>query len=426
MKTIKNIFLTILLGFNSYIAAQIEEKSYNKIEDKVIKWRHHIHQNPELSNREFQTAKFVSEHLKYLGIKVTENVAHTGVVGILKGTSPGKVIALRADMDALPVTERNNLPFKSNKTALYNGQKTGVMHACGHDTHVSILMGVAEILSKNNNFPGTIKFIFQPAEESPPPGEEGGAKLMIKEGVLENPKVNAIFGLHINSGTHVGKITYKPGGMMASSQRFVIKIKGKQAHGSRPWQSVDPITISAQIINGLQTLVSRESELTKEAVVISVGSIHSGIRFNIIPEELEMIGTIRTLDKEMKEHIRSRIKYMVPNIAKAYRANASVEIKDGADITFNDPYLTKKMIPSLQKIVGINNVIEIPAVTGAEDFSYFQSKIPGFYFFLGGTPLEISENEAPSHHTPDFFVDDKSLIIGVKALSQLAIDYLSN
>lgn len=237
MKTIKKIFLTILLGFNSYIAAQIEEKSYNKIENKVIKWRHHIHQNPELSNREFQTAKFVSKHLKSLGIRVTENVAHTGVVGLLKGTSPGKVIALRADMDALPVIERNNLPFKSNKTALYNKQKTGVMHACGHDAHVSILMGVAEILSKNNNFPGTIKFIFQPAEEGPPPGEEGGAKLMIKEGVLENPRVNAIFGLHINSGTHVGKITYKPGGMMASSQRFVIKIKGKQAHGSRPWQS---------------------------------------------------------------------------------------------------------------------------------------------------------------------------------------------
>ena len=426
MKLIKIIFLLILLSFNFTIRGQYEKEIFNKIENKVIKWRHHIHQNPELSNREFETAKFVSKHLKSLGIKVTENVAHTGVVGILKGTSPGKVLALRADMDALPVTERNNLPYKSTKTALYNNQKTGIMHACGHDTHVAILMGVAELLSKNNDFPGTIKFIFQPAEEGPPPGEEGGAKLMIKEGVLENPKVDAIFGLHINSGTHVGKIKYKPGGMMASSQRFVIKVKGKQAHGSRPWQSVDPITISAQIINSLQTLVSRESELTKEAVVISVGSIHSGIRFNIIPEELEMIGTIRTLDKEMKEYIRNRIKNMVPNIANAYRASASVEIVDGADITYNDPMLTKKMIPSLEKVVGEENVIEISAVTGAEDFSYFQSKIPGFYFFLGGTPLDINENMAPSHHTPDFFVDDKALIIGVKALTQLSIDYLSN
>jgi len=424
MKNKKMILTMLLFSFNFYLIGQINQKSFKKIENKVIQWRHHIHQNPELSNREFQTTKFISKHLKALGIKITENIAHTGVVGLLEGNSPGKVVALRADMDALPITERNKLPFKSKKTALYNEQKTGVMHACGHDAHVSILMGVAEILSKNKDFSG-IKFIFQPAEESPPPGEEGGAKLMIKEEVLENPKVNAIFGLHITSGTHVGKLTYKPGGMMAATQRFVIKIKGKQVHGSTPWKSVDPITISAQIINGLQTLVSRESELTKEAAVISIGSIYSGIRFNIIPEELEMIGTIRTLDKEMKEIIRNRINSMVPSIAKAYRATASVEIKDGADITFNNPGLTEIMIPSLQKIAGIDNVIEIPAITDVEDFSYFQSQILGFFFFLSGTPLDVNENKAPSHHTPDFFIDDKALIIGVKVLSQLAMDYLS-
>jgi len=424
MKNKKMILTMLLFSFNFYLIGQINQKSFKKIENKVIQWRHHIHQNPELSNREFQTTKFISKHLKALGIKITENIAHTGVVGLLEGNSPGKVVALRADMDALPITERNKLPFKSKKTALYNEQKTGVMHACGHDAHVSILMGVAEILSKNKDFSG-IKFIFQPAEESPPPGEEGGAKLMIKEEVLENPKVDAIFGLHITSGTHVGKLTYKPGGMMAATQRFVIKIKGKQVHGSTPWKSVDPITISAQIINGLQTLVSRESELTKEAAVISIGSIYSGIRFNIIPEELEMIGTIRTLDKEMKEIIRNRINSMVPSIAKAYRATASVEIKDGADITFNNPGLTEIMIPSLQKIAGIDNVIEIPAITDVEDFSYFQSQILGFFFFLSGTPLDVNENKAPSHHTPDFFIDDKALIIGVKVLSQLAMDYLS-
>ena len=327
----KQTLLILLLGnFMSFgiIKAQLNEKIFDNIEPKLIEWRHHIHQNPELSNREFKTAEYVTNHLEKLGIEVKTGVAHTGVVGVLRGKILGKVVALRADMDALPVTERNNLPYKSNVVSEFNGQETGVMHACGHDTHVSILMGVAEVLSQNKDFAGTVKFIFQPAEEGPPPGEKGGAKLMVEEGVLKNPKVDAIFGLHINSGTHVGKITYKPGGMMAASQRFVINVKGKQAHGSTPWQSVDPIVASAQIINGLQTLISRESELTKEGVVLSIGSIHSGIRFNIIPENLEMIGTIRTLDKGMKELIRQRMEEMVPTIAKAFRAEATVEIQD--------------------------------------------------------------------------------------------------
>ncbi len=423
----KQTLLILLLGnFMSFgiIKAQLNEKIFDNIEPKLIEWRHHIHQNPELSNREFKTAEYVTNHLEKLGIEVKTGVAHTGVVGVLRGKNLGKVVALRADMDALPVTERNNLPYKSNVVSEFNGQETGVMHACGHDTHVSILMGVAEVLSQNKDFAGTVKFIFQPAEEGPPPGEKGGAKLMVEEGVLKNPKVDAIFGLHINSGTHVGKITYKPGGMMAASQRFVINVKGKQAHGSTPWQSVDPIVASAQIINGLQTLISRESELTKEGVVLSIGSIHSGIRFNIIPENLEMIGTIRTLDKRMKELIRERMEEMVPTIAKAFRAEATVEIQDGADITYNHLGLTKQMLPTLQRVAGLENVFEIDAITGAEDFSYFQNEIPGFFFFLGGTPLYIKESDAPSHHTPSFSVDDSSMKLGVKALTNLTLDYL--
>ena len=402
------------------------QKISNSLKNKVIKWRHHIHQNPELSNREYKTALLVESHLKSLGIKVERKIAKTGVVGILKGTRPGKVLALRADMDALPVTEKNNLDFRSKVKSKYNGKETGVMHACGHDTHVAILMGVAEYMSKNNDFAGTIKFIFQPAEEGAPDGEEGGADLMIEEGVLENPKVDAIFGLHINSGTHVGKVRYRTKGIMASSQRFVIDVKGKQAHGARPWMSVDPILISAKIIDGLQSIISRNSDLTKAAAVISVGSIQSGIRFNIIPETAQLIGTIRTLDSEMKEIIRERLNTLVPSIAEAYGGKATVKIQDGAPITFNDPKLTNQMVPTIERVLGKKNVEFIDAVTGAEDFSYFQLKIPGFYFFLGGTPLNIAEADAPSHHTPEFFVDDSALEYGVNVLIAMAKDYLKN
>ena len=402
------------------------QKISNSLKNKVIEWRHHIHQNPELSNREYKTALLVESHLKSLGIKVERKIAKTGVVGILKGTRPGKVLALRADMDALPVTEKNNLDFRSKVKSKYNGKETGVMHACGHDTHVAILMGVAEYMSKNNDFAGTIKFIFQPAEEGAPDGEEGGADLMIEEGVLENPKVDAIFGLHINSGTHVGKVRYRTKGIMASSQRFVIDVKGKQAHGARPWMSVDPILISAKIIDGLQSIISRNSDLTKAAAVISVGSIQSGIRFNIIPETAQLIGTIRTLDSEMKEIIRHRLNTLVPSIAEAYGGKATVKIQDGAPITFNDPKLTNEMVPTIERVLGKKNVEFIDAVTGAEDFSYFQLKIPGFYFFLGGTPLNIAEADAPSHHTPEFFVDDSALEYGVNVLTAMAKDYLKN
>ena len=400
------------------------QTAYDNVEPKVIEWRRDIHQHPELSNREFKTAEKIASHLRSLGIDVQTGVAHTGVVGILKGDQPGKVVALRADIDALPVTERNDLPFRSEVTTEFLGEKVGVMHACGHDTHTAILMGVAEVLSQNRDkIKGTVKFIFQPAEEGPPPGEEGGALLMVKEGVLKNPDVDAIFGLHINSQTPVGVIRYKSGGTMAAAQEFRIQVKGKQSHGSQPWSGVDPILISAKIIDGLQTIISREANLTNEAAVITVGKIKSGVRFNIIPESAEMIGTIRTLDYGMKDMINNRMKEMVATIARAYGGEATVEIRDATDITYNDPELVSQMIPTLNRVAGDENIQTQKAVTGAEDFSYYQREVPGFFFFLGG--MTPGNQEPFPHHTPDFKIDEEGLILGVKALSELSIDYLN-
>ncbi len=397
---------------------------YVSVADKVIEWRRDIHQNPELSNREFKTAEKIAAHLKSLGIEVQTGVAHTGVVGILKGKRSGKTIALRADIDALPVLERNDLPFKSTVTADYNGEEVPVMHACGHDTHIAILMGVAEVLSKNTEkIKGTVKFIFQPAEEGPPPGEEGGALLMVKEGVLKNPDVDAIFGLHINSETPVGIIRYKSGGTMAAAQSFTINVKGKQSHGSQPWSGVDPILISAKIIDGLQTIISRETKLTQEAAVITVGKITSGVRFNIIPESAEMIGTIRTLDQGMKEHINRRMQEMVPAIAKAYNGDATIEIRDATEITYNEPALVEQMLPTMKRVAGATNVQTQNAVTGAEDFSYYQKEVPGFFFFLGG--MAPGTTESFPHHTPDFQIDDSGLLLGVKTLTEMSLDYLN-
>ena len=423
--------ITALLLFASFFASGQEndikiEKLSTEIEKKVIEWRRHFHENPELSNREFNTAKYIAKHLKKLGIKVQEGVAKTGVVGLLVGGNPGKVVALRADIDALPVTERNDLPFRSVVRSNYNGKETGVMHACGHDSHIAILMGVAEVLSKmKNQINGTVKFIFQPAEEGAPKGEEGGAELMVKEGVLKNPDVDAIFGLHIGAGNNVGTISYKSGGIMAASQSYEINVKGKQAHGSRPWSGIDPIVASVKIIDGLQTIISRESELTKEGAVITVGMINAGIRSNIIPESAKIIGTIRTLDYGMQEFINKRMNEMVPAIAKAYRATATIEIEKGYPITYNDEELTAKMLPTLQRIATANNVIEIDAITGAEDFSFFQQKVPGFYFFLGGKALDVKPENAAGHHTPDFMLDESGFLLGVKTMSALALDYLN-
>lgn len=422
----KVFFLTIVVCFGHYMVAQDPDlkKDYTEVENKVIEWRRHFHENPELSNREFKTAEKIAGHLQRLGFEVQRGIAHTGVVGVLKGDHPGKVVALRADMDALPVIERNDLPFKSKVTSTFLGQEVGVMHACGHDAHIAILMGVAEILSKHKNeIRGTVKFIFQPAEEGPPPGEEGGALLMVKEGVLKNPDVNAIFGLHINSGIPTGVLKYKSGGTMAAVQRFVISVKGKQTHGSKPWKGIDPILISAKIIDGLQTIISRETDLTQEAAVISVGKITSGVRFNIIPEHAEMIGTIRTLDYDMQELITTRMKEMVPAIAKAYGGEAQISIKSNTDITYNDPELVDKMLPTLQKVAGHTNVQIRKADTGGEDFSYFQNEVPGFFFFLGG--MTPGSAESFPHHTPDFSIDDSGLLLGVRALTEMSLDYLN-
>ncbi|KAA1246101.1 amidohydrolase [Aquimarina sp. RZ0] len=424
----KNNTLIILLLFCFSIQAQKIDPEIKKmsedIESKVIAWRRDFHQNPELSNREFETAKKIAKHLTSLGFEVTEKVAKTGVVAVLRGNTKGKTVALRADIDALPVTERTDIAFKSTVKTTFLDTEVGVSHACGHDTHIAILMGVAEVLSKNKDkIKGTVKFIFQPAEEGPPPGEDGGAKLMIKEGVLKNPDVDAIFGLHINSGTPVGMIRYKPGGTMAAVERFVIDVKGKQTHGSAPWTGVDPILISAKIIDGLQTIISRESPLVDEAAVITVGKITSGVRFNIIPESAEMIGTVRTLDPEMRKMIIQRMNEMVPAIAKAYGGEAVITFQNNTSITYNDPELVKKMLPTIKGVAGEDNVILSKATTGGEDFSYFQEVVPGFYFFLGGKSPETKK--VTSHHTPDFYIDESGLLLGVKVMSQLALDYLS-
>ena len=422
MKYVLQSALILICGIVTAQETSLDNE-FAAIEDKVIQWRRDFHEHPELSNREFKTAEKIATHLHSLGMEVKTGIAHTGVVGILKGETDGKVVALRADMDALPVVERNELPFKSAVKTEFLGQEVGVMHACGHDTHVAILMGVAEILSKNKDkIKGTVKFIFQPAEEGPPPGEEGGALLMVKEGVLKSPDVDAIFGLHINSQTPVGVIRYKSGGSMAAAQRFVIQVKGKQTHGSQPWAGVDPIMISAKIIDGLQTIISREVNLTNEAAVITVGKITAGVRFNIIPESAEMIGTIRTLDYEMKDMINRRMEEMVTTIAKAYGGEATIQITENTDITYNDPELVEKMLPSLREVAGEANVQSQKAITGAEDFSYFQREVPGFFFFLGG--MAPGSTESYPHHTPDFQIDESGLMLGVKALTELSLDYL--
>ena len=427
----KIIFFAGLFTFSVFASAQntalkatITQKA-TSLESKVITWRRDFHQNPELGNREFKTAEKIAAHLRSLGIEVQTGVAKTGVVGILKGGKPGPVVALRADIDALPIKERVNIPFASKAMGEYNGKIVPVMHACGHDTHTAILMGTAEILASiKSELKGTVKFIFQPAEEGPPDGEEGGAKLMVKEGVLENPKVDVIFGLHINAQTEVGKIKYRPKGTMAASDLYTIKINGKQTHGAYPWLGIDPITTAAQIIMGIQTIVSRNLNITESAAVISVGQINAGVRSNVIPEELTMTGTIRSLDSKVQDMMHSRLKKVVSSIAESAGATAEIKITNQTLITYNDPLLTEKMVPTLEITAGKDNVSITPAVTGAEDFSYFQEKIPGLYFFLGGAPKGKPIEETAPHHTPDFYIDESSFVLGMKALSNLTIDYM--
>ena len=396
----------------------------DKIEKKVIEWRRDFHEHPELGNREFRTAEIVAKHLTALGIEVRTGVAKTGVVGILKGGLPGPVIALRADMDALPVTERVNIPFASKVKTTYNGNETGVMHACGHDAHTAILMGVAEILAgMKKDLRGTVKFIFQPAEEGAPIGEEGGAKLMVKEGVMENPKVDVVFGLHVDAQLPTGQIGYRPAGFMASACDLKIIVKGVGAHGAYPWLGVDPIITAAQIVTNLQTIVSRNVKLIENAAVVTIGAINGGNRFNIIPETVEMQGTVRTFTDADKMMVFEKIRLIATKTAEANGATAEVLLPYTVDypVTFNDTSLIRKMLPSLQKAAGASNALLVSAKTGAEDFSYFQQKAPGLFFNLGSLP----ENAKPtSHHTPDFFMDESSFKLGINAFTNLVLDYM--
>jgi len=403
---------------------QIVDKMSDEVDAQVIEMRHWLHQNAELSNREFKTGEYIANYLNSLGIENKTGVAKTGVVGLIRGGKPGPTILLRADIDGLPVTERGNLPWKSTKKDIYQGMNVGVMHACGHDTHTAMLMGAAKILyGLKDQIKGNIKLVFQPAEEGAPAGEEGGAGLMIKEGLMENPKVDVAFGLHINSSTEVGHINYKPGGTLAASDVLKIRIKGKQVHGSMPWNGIDPVVVGAQIIMGLQTIVSRQMDLTKEAAVITVATFHAGVRSNIIPEEAELTGTIRTLDKDMQKIIHEKIRVTVSHIAESMGTTAETEIIIGNPVTYNDPELTAQMLPTLQKVAGMNNVHLTKAVTAAEDFSKYALKVPGLFLFLDGMPKGNDPANAAPHHTPNFYVDDSGMKTGIRTLCNLALDF---
>ncbi len=425
-RTLSSVFIATLLS-GSVMAAELSslvDKKANQVEPKVIAWRHHIHQNPELSNREFKTAAYVAKHLRSLGLQVQTGVAHTGVVAILDSGKPGPTVALRADMDALPVLEQNDLPFKSTVIGEYNGKPVPVMHACGHDTHVAMLMGAAEILTElKGQLQGKVKFIFQPAEEGVPEGERGGAELMTEQGVVDD--VDVIFGLHISADTDVGTVEYRPGGIMAAVDPFKIIIRGKQAHGAYPWRSVDPITTAAQVIMGLQTIVSREIKLIDDGAVVTIGSIHGGNRSNIIPNEVELVGTIRTLNDKARKHMYEAVPRKVKGIADSMAATAEVilPLDYSYPITFNDLALTERMLPTIRRTA--NKVDLVKAATGAEDFSFFAEKVPGLYLFVGGKPLDVPVEQAPAHHTPEFVVDDSGMKTGVRLLTNLTLDYMA-
>jgi amidohydrolase len=394
---------------------------------QVIAWRRDLHQHPELGNREFRTAGIVAEHLRKLGLdEVRTGVAHTGVVGLLRGARPGPVVALRADMDALPVAEALDLPFASQATAPWNGETVGVMHACGHDCHTAILMGVAEVLAGlRDALPGSVKFIFQPAEEMPPEGEEGGAKLMIAEGALEHPLPQAIFGLHVTSRLPVGTLGYRPGPTMASSDRLKITVHGRQTHGAAPWLGVDPIVTAAQVVLGLQTVVSRSIDLTQEPAVVTLGTIRGGLRENIIPETVEMRGTIRAFDEGMRDEIHERVTTLAEAVSRGSRAGCTVCIEKNYPVTVNDPALTEAMLPTLRRVAG-DGLQLVPKVTGSEDFSYFQRLVPGLFFFVGVTPAGTNPSNAASNHSPRFFADEAGLPLGLRALAHLACDFLQS
>jgi amidohydrolase len=423
--------LFALIGIAAAPAAATEEalhaaldQSVQDVEERVVAWRRDIHQHPELSNREFRTGALVAEHLEALGLEVRTGVAHTGVVGVLRGGRPGKVVALRADMDALPVTEETDVPFASAVKTTYLDREVGVMHACGHDAHTAILMGVAEVLaSQRETLPGTVVFLFQPAEEGAPPGEKGGARLMLAEGALEDPRPDAIFGLHVVPQHAAGEIALVPGGAMASSDRLRIVVTGRQTHAAYPWLGVDPIAVAARIVLALQSIPARQMDVRHPSVV-SIGAIHGGVRHNIIPQEVELLGTIRTLEPAEQQELHRRIRETATKIAESSGASADVEIKIGYPVTWNDPDLTTRMRPTLEAVAGPDGVVVGLPRTGAEDFSFFAQEVPGLYFWLGVRPPEQAPGEAASNHSPLFFVDEAALPLGVRALSRLAVDYL--
>jgi amidohydrolase len=422
--------LALALSLSSVASADTTaiEAQAARVDAKVLAWRRDIHQFPELGNREFRTSKLVADHLKKLGLEVKTGVAHTGVTALLKGGKPGPRIALRADMDALPVTEKNDLPFASKQTTQFRGETVGVMHACGHDSHTAILMGVAEaMVAMKKDLKGEILFIFQPAEEGPPDGETGGASAMLAEGIFKDQKPAAIFGLHVFSTLNAGQVGYRSGPTMAASDRFRIVVKGRQTHGSRPWGGVDPIVAASDIVSTAQTIVSRRMDVSKQPVVLSFGAIKGGIRYNIIPDEVELIGTIRTFDESMRQKVFSELKKTAEHVAAAHGATVINEVPDteGNPATVNNPALTLSSVPSLEKAVGVNNVVNMPLVMGAEDFSYYAKEVPGFFFFVGATPAGQDATAAPSNHSPQFFLDESALKVGVRSLLHVSLDYLN-
>ena len=435
LSVLKVLALLAVLTIRAPVPAQAQsaaqdpalEARIEAVESKVIAWRRDIHQHPELGNREFRTSALVADHLAELGIEVQTDVAHTGVVGILEGGRSGPVVLLRADMDALPVAERVDLPFSSTITAEYNGEQVGVMHACGHDAHTAILMGVAEVLAgMRDELPGTVKFVFQPAEEGAPDGEEGGAELMVREGVLSSPDVDVAFALHLDSKLEAGDIAFRPGGMYASSDDFRIAVRGQQTHGAFPWDGVDPIVAAAHIVTSLQTIVSREINLTETAAVVSIGKIRGGVRSNIIPEEVELLGTIRALDPDVRAAVGERVREIASTIAAAHRATAEVQIPytHGYPATINDPELTARMVPVLENAVGADHVHLRPPLMAGEDFAFIAERVPGLYIRLGGRSPDISEADAPAHHTPDFYIDEAGFVNGVRAMTAMTVSYL--
>ncbi len=436
MRATRAITLTLLTAATAAVApatltaqdaalAERIDRYADEVEEQVIAWRRDIHQHPELGNREFRTAALVAEHLRSLGLEVTTEVAHTGVVGVLRGGRPGSVVALRADMDGLPVTEMVDLPFASKVRTEYNGQEVGVMHACGHDNHVAILMGVASVLSSvRDELPGTVKFIFQPAEEGPPAGEEGGAALMLKEGVFEAPAPEAVFGLHVFPAP-VGTIMYRKGGFLASADGLRIVVRGKQTHAAMPWAGVDPIVVASQIVLGLQTVVSRQVDLTDSPAIVTIGSIRGGVRGNIIPDSVVLVGTIRTLSPQTRDLVHERVRRTAEEIAAAGGAVADVQIGIGVPVTVNDPALTQRMLPTLERVAGAERTIDAPPITGAEDFSFYAEEVPGLFIGLGVAPPE-DPSKAQPNHSPLFYADERALKLGVRAMSSLAVDFLSD